>query len=122
MLFGDAGDAGDEALVDPGAEAPRRAVRADVDLVPGLDPEPPRVVRRELHLGRGPLEGQLGDALDGGAREEWPVADEAQAASLRRRDRCGRAELASRLPAAQSGALAHLAVRKAAEDPLRELA
>src|SRR2546421_4396125 len=121
MLLRHARDSGHESPLDPCAEAARRAVRADGDLVAGADLEPLRVLCRELDLGGGSLERELRDALDRGAREERPVADEAQAATLRRRGDGGWLDLSERLATAQVGPLAHLAVGQPAEDPLREL-
>ena len=80
VLFGDARDALDELPVDAGAELDRGAVRATTTV------SPPATARRaasaggELDLGRRPLEAELLDALDEGAREERPVTVQPQLA------------------------------------------
>ena len=80
MLVGDPGGAGGERAADSRTKCEARAVRADADLVAGRDLAALRVVVGELDLRLGPLELQLGDALDGRTGEERPVALEAQRA------------------------------------------
>src|SRR5919204_2854451 len=76
VVFGDAGDAVLEAFVDRCPQLDRRSVRAYGDRIAATDLEAVGVPGRELDLGRGALELELGDALDGRAGEEWPVAEE----------------------------------------------
>ena len=73
---GDEHDAGPQVAADAGAQRRRRAVRAHGHLVAVAHAEPVRVVAREVDQAVGPLEAELLDALDGGAGEERPVADE----------------------------------------------
>src|SRR5437588_10334375 len=98
VILGDTRDAGLQALVDHGTELDRGPVRADVDRLAPLDSKAPGVPRRELDLRRRPLELELRDALDRGAREERPVAEQLQRAAGRLgRDRLVRALGRSRL-------------------------
>src|SRR5438067_13195378 len=83
VVLGDARDAALQTLVDCRAELDRSPVRADVDRLAPLDAQTPRIFRGELDLRRGPLELELRDALDRGAREERPVAEPLQRACRR---------------------------------------
>ena len=94
VLLGDARDARGSVRLIAGAELDGRPVRADADGVAGRDLAPLGVLGGELDLGLGPLELELGHALDRGAGEERPVALQPQLAEevlgrrrRRRRDR-----------------------------------
>ena len=84
MLVGDSHDAAAELVRDARAERHRRPVRAEGDLVAVADPARMRVGLGDLHLGERSLELQLGNPLDGRAREQRPVADESKAVVVRR--------------------------------------
>src|SRR3954469_16421666 len=75
----DPDDTRNELARDARAQALRGAVRGDRDVVAGRDAEPLGVLVRQLDLRPRPLELELGHALDGRAREERPVAQQAQA-------------------------------------------
>ena len=76
MVVGDSGDAGFQALVDRGSELNRRAVRAHADRLAAPHAQTLGVFDGKLDLWRRPLELELRDALDGGAGEERPVAEQ----------------------------------------------
>src|ERR1044072_8661329 len=83
VLCGDADDAFAQALRDAGAELNRRAVVRDGDRVAAGALAGLGVPGRARARRAGALERQLGDAVARGAREERPVADEAEAPAFR---------------------------------------
>src|SRR5439155_6148992 len=119
VLGGDADDALTRALRDAGAGLERGPVVRDRDGLARRNPAPAGVAGRELDLGGGALELELGDSLDRRAREEGPVADEAQALAFRGglagKLRCGRFAAG-----AQRRLFADLAEGQAVVDPLRD--
>ena len=85
VLVGEPHHAFDQLSVDACAQSDGGSVRPDDDVVTGSDAERPSVGRGQLDLPPGPLEAELGDAVDGRAREERAVALELQAAGQRDR-------------------------------------
>ena len=76
--LGDPRDPGSQRRVDPGAQLAENGLVRDRHGLAVQDLARLGVLGRELDLGRRPLELQLGNPLDGRAREERAVTDEPQ--------------------------------------------
>ena len=122
MLDCDSSDACGEELVHARVKLDRVAAGPDAHGVAWLEAEPRCVLGRELDFRGGPLELKLRNALDGWAREERPVGDQAKARALGSALRRRRSSKAiDWVPVGARRALADRGVVDAAVAALREL-